>query len=343
MSPAFSIIVPVFNIAPYLKECLDSIASQTFKNWECICVDDGSSDGGGDVLDEYSAGDSRFRVVHQGNAGVSSARNRALAMMSGEAFLFVDGDDMISPDALDSFVTAFRQTGADALLCYPVLRDIPFVNGKPTKSPMKVLGTESHPVRLLVGRFGTLGYPFSRVYRTAKFGHLRFQQGVAMCEDNRYWADVLCVPARWSVIDKSYYAYRMSRPGSETSNRSFRHRLEHLDGYRYVLAAVSGPMGGPKDAMAAFCRKYQDEIGDAVFEAFAIWPKLAGSERRQLLDIVKGLRATSRMSPIPRLERLLEIMCRFGAGNVAVPIAKRLRRLRRLARPKTTRIGEPRL
>ena len=65
MNPVFSIIIPVYNVAPYLRECLDSVLAQTFADWEAICVDDGSTDGSGAILDEYAAKDARFRIVHQ--------------------------------------------------------------------------------------------------------------------------------------------------------------------------------------------------------------------------------------------------------------------------------------
>ena len=79
----FSIIIPVYNVAQYLRECLDSVLAQTFTDWEAICVDDGSTDGSGAILDEYAAKDWRFRVIHQDNAGVGFARNVALNVARG--------------------------------------------------------------------------------------------------------------------------------------------------------------------------------------------------------------------------------------------------------------------
>lgn len=93
--PYFSIIIPVYNVAPYLRECLDSVLAQTFTDWEAICVDDGSTDGSGAILDEYAAKDKRFRVIHQANAGVSAARNKALDVLNGEYVCFVDSDDKV--------------------------------------------------------------------------------------------------------------------------------------------------------------------------------------------------------------------------------------------------------
>ena len=100
MTPFFSIIIPVYNVAPYLRECLDSVLAQTFTEWEAICVDDGSSDGSGAILDEYAAVDARFKVIHQKNAGVSEARNVALDMAIGAWIGFVDADDMIKENWL---------------------------------------------------------------------------------------------------------------------------------------------------------------------------------------------------------------------------------------------------
>ena len=101
MKPYFSIIIPVYNVAPYLRECLDSVLAQTFTDWEAICVDDGSTDGSGAILDEYVAKDSRFRVVHQRNAGVSAARNVALEVAKGEWVTFLDADDKIDDERLN--------------------------------------------------------------------------------------------------------------------------------------------------------------------------------------------------------------------------------------------------
>lgn len=100
----FSIIIPVYNAAPYLRTCLDSVLAQTFADWEAICVDDGSTDGSGAILDEYAAKDPRFRVVHQANGGEGAARNAALSVAKGEWVVFLDSDDLIKEDLLQFVV-----------------------------------------------------------------------------------------------------------------------------------------------------------------------------------------------------------------------------------------------
>ncbi len=100
-----SVIIPVYNCSRYLSECLDSILNQSFENWECICVDDGSQDESGMICDEYGAKDHRFRIIHQSNMGADGARNRALSVAEGDWITFVDADDVI---AREWFATAAR-------------------------------------------------------------------------------------------------------------------------------------------------------------------------------------------------------------------------------------------
>lgn len=96
-----SVIVPVYNIAPYVRECIESIQKQTYSNIEIIIVDDGSEDGSGKLCDQLAAGDERIQVIHQKNAGVVSARGRGIERASGKYIAFVDGDDWIEPDMLE--------------------------------------------------------------------------------------------------------------------------------------------------------------------------------------------------------------------------------------------------
>lgn len=93
-----SIIVPVYNVELYLRACLDSIARLTAVSWEAILIDDGSTDGSGAICDDYAAHDTRFKVIHQENAGVSAARNAGLDVARGEWIWFVDSDDTINAD-----------------------------------------------------------------------------------------------------------------------------------------------------------------------------------------------------------------------------------------------------
>ncbi len=101
--PFVSIIIPVYNVSHYLHECLDSVLNQSFTNWEAICIDDGSTDGSGVILDDYADKDKRIHVIHQKNVGSSAARNIGLDNAIGEWIWFVDSDDTIEQFALEKF------------------------------------------------------------------------------------------------------------------------------------------------------------------------------------------------------------------------------------------------
>ena len=121
-SPFFSVIVPVYNVAPYLGECLDSVLAQTFADWECLCTDDGSKDGSDRILDAYARRDPRFRIVHQPNAGVSAARNRALDRLRGQWVGFLDGDDKLFGNAFERLCVTLRD-GECGILAFSYLEE----------------------------------------------------------------------------------------------------------------------------------------------------------------------------------------------------------------------------
>ena len=97
-----SVVLAIYNVAPYLRQCLNSIVNQTYRNLEIICVDDGSTDESGAICDEYAARDDRMVVIHQKNQGVSSARNRALSQITGQYVYFTDSDDWLELDMLET-------------------------------------------------------------------------------------------------------------------------------------------------------------------------------------------------------------------------------------------------
>lgn len=115
--PLISIIIPVYKVEPYLRQCLDSVLAQTYPHWEAICINDGSPDNCGAILDEYAAKDSRFIVIHQENQGVSVARNRGLGIMKGKYLTLLDADDWLSPNALDCIITAMEESYAELGRC----------------------------------------------------------------------------------------------------------------------------------------------------------------------------------------------------------------------------------
>lgn len=112
-----SIIVPVYNVEKYLKECIESIINQTYRDLEIILVDDGSTDGCPRICDQYEHQDNRIIVIHKKNGGLSDARNAGMAVMTGDHVLFVDSDDYVSVDMVDCMLQAALKHSADIVEC----------------------------------------------------------------------------------------------------------------------------------------------------------------------------------------------------------------------------------
>ncbi len=109
----FSVIVPIYNVEKYLNKCIDSVLCQTFSDFELVLVDDGSPDGCGKICDDYAAKDKRVKVVHKENGGLVSARQAGIRVAEGDFVFHLDGDDAITPDALESAHKIISETNAD--------------------------------------------------------------------------------------------------------------------------------------------------------------------------------------------------------------------------------------
>ena len=116
-SPKVSVIVAVFQAVKTLRRCLDSIKNQTMTEWECLLVDDGSSDGSGKMCDEYASADARFRVIHKQNEGVAIARQTGIDSAKGDYVIFADADDWVEPDWLEKLYGKISTDEADMAIC----------------------------------------------------------------------------------------------------------------------------------------------------------------------------------------------------------------------------------
>lgn len=115
--PEISVIVPVYNVETYLRQCLDSVVGQTFKDLEILLVDDGSTDSSGTICEEYAAIDPRIKVIHQVNQGLAAARQGGLDVASGDYIGFVDSDDWLEPEMYEEMYTAGKGHDADIVFC----------------------------------------------------------------------------------------------------------------------------------------------------------------------------------------------------------------------------------
>ena len=244
MSPRFSIIIPVYNVAPYLRECLDSLLAQTFADWEAVCVDDGSTDGGGAILDEYAARDARFRVFHQPNAGVSAARNFALDNTRGEWIGFLDADDSISSGWLaaaaaeqtDLSVDWVRLAWTDCEVGGRVEQHIPAPGGRRSFSGGETLAVGWS----LVAR---CGFPWVNFYRRAAIEGVRFPCGVRVREDAIFCFEAASRAGGLRIADCVGYMRRIHCGSAMSCDRRRDDSVKTLSAYLDIWRRFDGGTG----------------------------------------------------------------------------------------------------
>lgn len=194
-----SIIMPVYNAVAHLAEALDSVRAQTFKEWECICVDDGSTDDSAEMLSRFASDDARFRVIRQDNAGPSAARNHGLELIRSPWFLFMDSDDIFHPDAFGTFLDVAKGTGADVVTAgYSCDLD-----------KLSCVGTTrvyDDPIARMTDDKSWRGEPWARLMRTDLFSDLRFV--LRYHEDVGWLTAAMTRSRREAVLDAAPYYYR---------------------------------------------------------------------------------------------------------------------------------------
>ena len=232
----FSIIVPVYNVERYLKNCLESVLAQSVSDWECICVDDGSTDGCSLILADYSQRDSRMRVIRQRNAGVSAARNVALESCRGEWVVFLDSDDVLSEDALETIEIALAQVPDAEVVAYGVRRfsdecDFQW-NRKKSDLAMRIKPANSP------WSFREAGIDFIRnAYRRSVIGDVRFKS-YKIGEDNLFLLTTLLKVHRYAEVNRVCYGYRNRLESATTtilSDQNISAMLPLMDEFLMVL------------------------------------------------------------------------------------------------------------
>lgn len=225
----FSIIVPVYNVAPFVCACLDSLLAQSEEDWEAICIDDGSTDGSGEILDQYAEKDSRIRVIHKVNGGVSSARNRGLEEAKGEWILFLDGDDVWHPETLKVCLEMINSGGESADLVN--FTRIKFLedeqpNWLPLKQDYRVRDLKDG-VRWEDMRFSFCTFAYRRDVACAE----RFPRYV-VGEDLLYRARCLNRARRIVSTENVLFAYRMRKNSVSHTRLTFR---KYSDRIKYLV------------------------------------------------------------------------------------------------------------
>ena len=218
-----SIIIPVYNVEKYLRQCLDSVVNQTLREIEIICVDDGSTDGSSEILAEYAARDSRIKVVARAHSNAGAARNAGMSVATGEYLAFVDSDDIADVSAFMRAYNKGKQDYADVVFfgysCFDSETGKRFP-GRPIADTARNLAQPFSPKELGEALFTTFNYaPWNRIVRRS----FVLENGIVFQElprsnDLRFGCEVLALARRISWIDAVLYGYRTNRTGNLQSS-----------------------------------------------------------------------------------------------------------------------------
>ena len=209
-TPKISIIVPVYNVERYLRQCIDSILAQTYKDFELLLIDDGSPDNSGNICDEYAQKDPRIRVFHKPNGGVSSARNMGIDNARGEYISFIDADDYVEPNFLEEMVKAMEKLDADLVCCGVRIneRDDGSISGFSCPDREKVYDKKEGLIEMF-SMDSFYGWPWNKLYKTdiVKKKGLRFPEGMKYCEDRTFVVNYSVHCSKISYISSALYHY----------------------------------------------------------------------------------------------------------------------------------------
>ena len=226
-----SIIVPVYQVEKYLRQCIDSILAQTFTDFELILVDDGSKDQSGQICEEYSERDSRICVIHTENRGAAAARNAGLARASGAYIAFVDSDDYLSENMLQRMCEVIQNSKCDLVICnflhvFPDEKD----NFSRPLQDMEISGREVLAHRKTQKNYGVWTVVWNKLYKRKLFENLRFPEGKYF--EDEFFSDQLYLSCgSVHVVSDVLYFYRVWESSTMNSQKT-RNYLDLIDAFQ---------------------------------------------------------------------------------------------------------------
>ncbi len=236
MNPLITIVLPVYNVAPYLAECLDSAINQTYRNLEIICVDDGSTDSSPEILKNYAAKDSRIRIITKANAGLGAARNTGLDAANGYYIYFLDSDDKIELCMCEELVNYDIENGSLDMILFnrELIFDPPeLVEKYAGFKKYTVMHADYSGIRSGIDLASPMqkngDYPAATWLRFCRRefllkNKLRFPEGI-LHEDELFAVCASCLPSKVAFIDNPYFKRRVRANSIMTVSGSFRHIL----------------------------------------------------------------------------------------------------------------------
>ncbi|MBP3551265.1 MAG: glycosyltransferase [Alistipes sp.] len=260
-TPTISIIVPVFNAESYLSRCIDSLLAQTFKEFEIVMVNDGSTDSSGDICDNYAQQDDRIRVVHQPNQGVAAARQRGVDMAQGVFSIHVDPDDWVEPTMLEELYGKAIEQNADMTICDFMVD----TSDKSSYLSQDINNCDAINClnRLMYGKIhGSLCNKLIRTELYREF-NIRFFEGINYCEDFLICAQLFLCGIDVAYLPKAFYHYdQVCNENSITrkyTKQTLNMRLQIFEILKGLLKERRCMLPQPKSLLSRLFRLYPKE------------------------------------------------------------------------------------
>ncbi|HFI2660116.1 TPA: glycosyltransferase family 2 protein [Streptococcus suis] len=234
--PLISIIVPVYNVENYLDECIRTVLAQTYSNWELLLINDGSTDSSGTICDDYAKGDERIRVIHKNNGGLSDARNAGIDNCTGEYITFLDSDDGIREDFLETCLTTAIQHDVDIVIGHFFIWDenqqtFYYFVEQSQKDTIELISAQEALNRQVVWKnFNTAPFvvAWGKVFKATLFNTIRFPKGKVF-EDEYTIHKALLKSDSVALINKEFYMYRRHGNSIMTSDFSLSKVLNNIE------------------------------------------------------------------------------------------------------------------
>lgn len=212
-----SIVVPVFKVENYLSTCIKSIQAQTYSDFELILVDDGSPDSCSQICDEFASFDSRIKVIHKNNGGLSSARNRGIEEAKGDYITFIDSDDTINPNMLECMMRTLVAYDADICMC----------GAATLKTTGEVLATDLFPEGKVYQNESLLQHivlplktaSWNKIFKRTLIGDCRFPEGKIHGEDLVFFLDIINQKTR--LVTTNYIGYNYYKRKNSITTSAF--------------------------------------------------------------------------------------------------------------------------
>lgn len=229
-----SIIVPVYNVKPYLERCVNSLIGQSYKELEIILVDDGSTDGCGDLCDVLMTRDKRIRVIHQENQGLSAARNTGIEAAHGEFFCFVDSDDYVNPEYVKYLYELCTGNEADIAICgHLITKKGDYFKPIDFSKPVDVYSREEIFDRFYTDMHGSIVIAWNKLYKRMCIGDIRYDVG--MIHEDEATTFKFLYNAHKIAFGREVGYYYFDRSGSITGSAYSKRNLDILKAYETRL------------------------------------------------------------------------------------------------------------